>query len=222
MFKNLASDALGLSDIGSIIDAKDYDKADSDDYILQEDGEKIYFIIKSKSDEYCFTNYALIHLDGSSATSKKRLLKRFNYKTHLITNVMLETAGTIDLDIELKFTIGGISYSIDIRKKDIDGLKNIYKTLLKISSIQHENERLYQYAENSLKTATSAIQRSSSASSAVEQFTSINEYSFQWLTQAYNRYMRKDFGEIFEKFIYKNQFCKPQETNDMFEEFIHK
>jgi len=37
-------------------------------------GEKIFFLIKSKTDEYCFTNDALLHLDGDTAFRKKRLL----------------------------------------------------------------------------------------------------------------------------------------------------
>lgn len=37
---------LGLSDVGSVITPKDYDKvdADADDYVMHEDGEKIYFL----------------------------------------------------------------------------------------------------------------------------------------------------------------------------------
>ncbi|MEI2468498.1 PH domain-containing protein, partial [Peribacillus frigoritolerans] len=79
MFKKMAADALGLSDIGSVISPADYDKVDADDYIMHEDGEKIYFLIKSKTDEYCFTNQAFIHLDGTSAISKKRTLTRYSY-----------------------------------------------------------------------------------------------------------------------------------------------
>ena len=77
MLKKLASDALGLSDIGKIINPNNYDKVDADDFIMHEDGEQIFFLIKSKTDEYCFTNLALIHVDGTSAVSKKRLVKRF-------------------------------------------------------------------------------------------------------------------------------------------------
>src|SRR6185312_6563743 len=107
MFGKVASDILGLSDVGSVIKPENYDKVDSDDYVMHEDNEKIYFLIKSKSDEYCFTNKALIHLDGTSAISKKRTLHRYNYHTHKITHVLLETAGTIDLDVEIKFNIDG-------------------------------------------------------------------------------------------------------------------
>ena len=106
MFGKVASDMLGLSDIGTVISPADYDKVDADDYIMHEDGEKIYFLIKSKSDEYCFTNKALIHLDGTSATSKKRVLRRYDYYLHKIEGVTLETAGNIDLDVEIHFTIG--------------------------------------------------------------------------------------------------------------------
>lgn len=40
MFKKVASDVLGLSDIGTVIKPEDYDKVDADDYVMHEDGEK--------------------------------------------------------------------------------------------------------------------------------------------------------------------------------------
>jgi hypothetical protein len=200
MFKNVASDVLGLSDIGKIIAPKDYHQADSDDYILHEDGEKIYFLIKSKSDEYCFTNFALLHLDGSSATSKKRLLKRYNYKENYITNVTLETAGTVDLDIEIKFHLGNESYSIDVDKKDIDRLKDLYKALLKIGSIQKENNLYLEYAHKSLDLATSSL-KSYNNDAIAEQFKEINSYTFKWLKSTHQEFTKKDFGDVFEKYI---------------------
>lgn len=129
MFGKVAADVLGLSDIGSVIKPVDYDKVDADDYVMHEEQEKIYFLIKSKSDEYCFTNKALIHLDGTSATSKKRMLRRYNYSTNHISNVMLETAGTVDLDVEIKFKIGSETFSIDVHKKHIEEVKDLYKAL---------------------------------------------------------------------------------------------
>lgn len=97
MFKKIAADALGLSDIGKIIDPQDYDKTEADDYVMHEDDEKIYFLIKTKADEYCFTNLALIHVDGEKATSSKKTLKRYSYYENEISDVFLETAGKIDL-----------------------------------------------------------------------------------------------------------------------------
>ena len=51
MFKNMAADLMGTSDIGKIIEPKDYDKTDIDDYIFHEDNEKIFFLIKATTDE---------------------------------------------------------------------------------------------------------------------------------------------------------------------------
>ncbi|MFM2061791.1 MAG: hypothetical protein RLZZ507_1461 [Cyanobacteriota bacterium] len=201
MFKNMAMDALGLSDIGAVIKPEDYHKVDSDDYVLHEEGEKIYFLIKSKTDEYCFTNLALIHLDGSSAVSKKRLLKRYNYSQNMIKDVSLETAGTIDMDIEIKLSMGDQYYSIDVAKIHIAPLKDLYKALIKISSIQRENAVYYQYCQTSLNTASSTVGRATNVSTSEEQFKAINWYAFNWLKYAHETYVRKDFGEIFEKFI---------------------
>lgn len=201
MFKNIASDVLGLSDIGSVIQPEDYDKVEADDYVLHEEGEKIYFIIKSKTDEYCFTNYALIHVDGTSAMSKKRLLKRFDYSRYNVKDVLLETAGTVDLDIEIKFIMGENHYSIDVGKRFLPELKKLYKSLLKIAKIQQENNIFYQYAQTSLTTASSTLNRCSNVSDQVEQFKQLNDYVFKWLKQAHITYVRKDFGEFFEKFI---------------------
>lgn len=201
MFKSLASDALGLSDIGVVIRPQDYGKVDADDYIINEEGEKIYFLIKSKMDEYCFTNLALIHVDGTSAVSKKRTLRRFNYAHHAISHVTLETAGTLDRDVEIKFSMGSQHYSIDVAKVHIHELKDLYKALLKIALIQQENTAFHGYAQTSLNTAATTISRSTSTSTAEEQFKAINQYAFNWLKLAHESYVRKDFGEVFEKFI---------------------
>jgi len=201
MFGRAAADMLGLSDIGSVIKPENYDKVDSDDYVLHEEGEKIFFLIKSKTDEYCFTNFALIHLDGTSAMSKKRMLKRFDYKTNQISHVNLETAGTIDMDVEIKFTMGEISYSIDVAKKFIEELKDLYKSLVKIAAIQYENEQFFGYAENSLKIAASTVNRSVAAATLDEQFRAVNQYAFEWLKESHETFVRKDYGEVYEKFI---------------------
>ena len=130
---------LGLSDIGKIIGPEDYDKTNADDYIRHEDNEKIYFLIKTKADEYCFTNIAFIHVDGEKAVSSKRLLKRYPYSQYQITDVLLETAGKVDLDVEIKFTLGNQSFSIDVDKKQLDKLNDLYKALVYISEKVYDN-----------------------------------------------------------------------------------
>ena len=201
MFKKLAADALGLSDIGAVIHPKDYDKVDADDYVMHEDDEKIFFLIKSRTDEYCFTNKALIHVDGASAVSKKRTLRRLDYLHHPITSVSLETAGNLDMDIEIKFSMGDQYYSIDVNKNQMEALKDLYKALIKIKSIQQENAKFYAYAEQSLTSTAATLNRSTSPTSLEDSFKAINQYVFDWQKQAHESYMVKDFGAVFEKFI---------------------
>ncbi|PIY12394.1 MAG: hypothetical protein COZ18_02150 [Flexibacter sp. CG_4_10_14_3_um_filter_32_15] len=219
MFKKFASEALGLSDIGKIIPPKDYDKVESDDYILHEDNEKIFFLIKSKQDEYCFTNRALIHVDGTSAMSKKRTLKRYEYYKYPISHVLLETAGTIDLDIEIKFKLGarnsassvskmspsdsgGVSFSIDVDKNQLEQLKDLYKALYSMSLIESSNYSSYNGAYDTINKAIQVVSsnRSEGANQA-EELEKVTNYISQFLDDAKQKYVRKDYSEVFLKYI---------------------
>ncbi|MCP3097399.1 PH domain-containing protein [Myxococcus sp. K15C18031901] len=202
MFGKLAADALGLSDIGTVIAPADYDKVDADDYVMHEDQEKIYFLIKSKSDEYCFTNKALIHLDGTSAASKKRMLRRFPYCTNPVSNVLLETAGTIDMDVEVKFRLGARDFSIDVHKKQLEQVKDLYKALFRIAEMMHENELSLAHAKTSLEVASTTLGRGQAgAAPIVESFKDLNQAAFAWLAGAQQKYWVKDFGAVFERYI---------------------
>ncbi|MCF0148297.1 MAG: PH domain-containing protein [Clostridium sp.] len=202
MLKKIASDALGLSDIGKIIDKKDFNKVEADDYIFHEDGEQIFFLIKSRSDEYCFTNLALIHVDGTSAVSKKRLVTRYDYYKNIIRNVAIETAGTIDLDCEIKFTIGDNAFSIDVDRNQIEQLKDLYKSLIRISHIVHENNIMLDKSEESLKIAATACASSKVVEGNIgEIFKNINEYAFNWTKLTRETYIRKDFTDVFKNYI---------------------
>ena len=203
MFKKFASDALGLSDIGIVVPSSDFDKTDSDDFIFSEIDEEIYFLIKTKADEYCFTNYGLIHVDGENAISKKRLLRRYDYEYNTIENVLLETAGTIDLDVEIKFTIGGIPLSIDIHKKFLNEIKDLYKALHAISSEQKANAYKLEAAKQSLTLASASIGRiGNDEVSPATSFEQITKFSHDWLVQNKEAYTKKDFGAVFEKYIH--------------------
>lgn len=202
MFKKLASDALGLSDVGTIISPSDYDKTDADDYVMHEDDEKIYFLIKTKADEYCFTNLAIIHVDGENAVSSKRVLKRYPYSQYKISDVVLETAGKLDLDVEIKFTIGNVYFDIDVKKTQIEQLKDLYKSLLRISEMTHENDIHLDFAKSSLDKAIQVLQNSRTDDSSLSNtLKGLTEYSFEWLTESHEQYHVKDYGAVFEKYI---------------------
>ncbi|MEK4628653.1 MAG: PH domain-containing protein [Solibacillus sp.] len=203
MFKKIAADALGLSDIGVVISKEDFDKTDADDFVFNEIDEKIYFLIKTKADEYCFTNYALIHVDGANAISKKRLLRRYDYEHYTIDQVLLETAGTIDLDVEIKFTIGNNPLSIDIHKKYLTEIKDLYKALHAISLEQKTNAFSMEAAKQSLTLASNSLGRIGNDSiSPASSFKEITSFSHKWLIDQKAQFVKKDFGDVFEKYIH--------------------
>ncbi len=202
MFKKMAADALGLSDVGKIIDPQDFDKTDADDYVMHEDEEKIYFLIKTKADEYCFTNLALIHVDGESAMSSKRTLRRYPYSQHSIADVFMETAGKIDLDVEIGFKLGEIPFKIDVQKNQIDKLADLYKSLLRIAEMTYENKILISMANESLDKAVVVLQNSRPNDVAIDvQYSKLTDFGFTWMSSVRNQYHVKDFGEVFEKYI---------------------
>ncbi|KDB53086.1 hypothetical protein X805_13140 [Sphaerotilus natans subsp. natans DSM 6575] len=201
MFKKLASEALGLSDIGTIIQPKDYGSVDADDYLFHEDGEKIFFLIKSRKDEYCFTNLALIHVDGDSAVSSKRTIRRHDYADARIERVTIETAGTVDMDVELKFSIGGTAFSIDVRKQFLEQLKDVYKALIAIGRLQARDEDNRSHAFKVLGAMSSMyrIGQVGLPRDLPDQFNALLDN----LNEAVHvRHTRRDFGEVFSRYIH--------------------
>lgn len=205
MFKSFAADVLGLSDIGKIIERKDFDKTDIDEYIFQEDNEKIFVVIKSKTDEYCFTNMAFIHLDGKTATSKKKTLNRYLYKHHPISNVRIETAGTIDLDAEIKFKIGEQQVSIDIDKRQIEKIRDIYKSLFMISEKFKDIQKYMITLDHTHEAINHMFMLRELPEQVVLSLPDIICQTVQQVEENYNTrrsaIQNYDFGSIFERYI---------------------
>lgn len=202
MFKKFASEALGISDVGVIIPPADYDKVDADDYLFHEDGERIFFLIKSRKDEYCFTNLALIHVDGDSAVSSKRSIKRYDYINHRISGVSIETAGTIDLDVELKFAVDGAQvFSIDVRKSFLESLKDIYKALVTISRLQNRNEIARANALRCLDAVASMykVNAVGGEDAVVKQYNTVLD---NLNAAMLDRHAGRDFSDVFERYIH--------------------
>jgi hypothetical protein len=201
MFKRMAAEALGLSDIGVIVGPADYSEVDADDYLFTEDGEQIFFLIKSKKDEYCFTNLALIHVDGDSAVSSKRSIKRYEYSSNLFTNVSIETAGTLDMDIELKFNVNDTKFSIDVKKSFIEQLKDIYKAL---TTIGRQQRRDAVCRDNALRTldATASVHKLNIAPGAGSLVSQYGELLEALNTAVLDTHTKRDFSDVFAKYIH--------------------
>ena len=201
MFKKLAAEALGISDIGVIVGPEDYSKVDADDYLFGEDGEQIFFLIKSKKDEYCFTNLALIHVDGDSAVSSKRTIRRYDYASHQFTAVAIETAGTIDMDVELKFNLDGDHFSIDVKKSFIEQVKDIYKAL---HTIGKQQQRDAMSRENALRAldATASVHKLNISAAEGSLVTQYNDLLGALNTSMFDTHTKRDFSDVFSRYIH--------------------
>ena len=208
MFKKFAADALGISDIGVIVSPVDYDKVDADDYLFHEDGEKIFFLIKSKKDEYCFTNLALIHVDGDSAVSSKRMIKRYEYATQRIGYVAIETAGTLDMDVELKFSIGESAFSIDVKKSFIEQVKDIYKALIAIGKQQARDGVARDNAVRTLEAMGGMLKLNNLGGEAgvVSHFNAVLDNLNDAML---NRHITADYTRVFERYYLHNNNVPP-------------
>ena len=201
MFKKLAAEALGVSDIGVIVSPADYNKVDADDYLFHEDGERIFFLIKSKKDEYCFTNLALIHVDGDSAVSSKRTIRRYEYGSQRVGYAAIETAGNLDMDVELKFALGEATFSIDVKKTFIDQVKDIYKALIAIGRQQQRDSIARDNAVRTLEALGGMLKLGNVAGEAAV----VAHYDA--LLAGVNgamldRHLTRDFSAVFERYIH--------------------
>ena len=208
MFKKLAAEALGMSDIGVIVPVSDFDKVDADDYLFHEDGERIFFLIKSKKDEYCFTNLALIHVDGDSAVSTKRMVKRYEYTGNRIGYCVIETAGNLDMDVEVKFSIGETAFSIDVRKNFIEQVKDIYKALIAIGRQQSRDATA---RENALRTleAMGGMLKLGNLQGEAAVVSHFNAVLDNLNASMLDRHTTRDFSKVFEKYIHNSAAPQP-------------
>lgn len=208
MFKGAAAELLGRADICDVLRPAEFAEAASTSYLLTEDGETPLFVLRSKQDEYAFTDRALVHLDGTSALSKKRLVCRYPLATCEFRNVRLETAGTVDLDAEIKFVLGGREFSIDVAKKEIAALTALYKALTAVAEIQARGNAHMELAKLALERSASSLARGAGAGAAgapaLEPGAALinaTDAAFNWLTHQYHTNNPTSFGPVFARYL---------------------
>jgi hypothetical protein len=109
----------GMMGNASEMDAK---KAEQEVADLLANAEHVEHAYKLIRDMLIFTNKRLILLDKQGVTGKKMEYHSIPYKN--ITHFSVETAGTFDLDAELKLWVSGSSEPIE---KTFNKQLNIYK-----------------------------------------------------------------------------------------------
>eukprot|EP00294_Goniomonas_avonlea_P009593 CAMPEP_0114540298 /NCGR_PEP_ID=MMETSP0114-20121206/687_1 /TAXON_ID=31324 /ORGANISM="Goniomonas sp, Strain m" /LENGTH=207 /DNA_ID=CAMNT_0001724439 /DNA_START=14 /DNA_END=637 /DNA_ORIENTATION=+ len=199
-----AAELTGSADIAKICTTPEqYEKCDSLGYLMPHDG-KPYFILRTKQDEYCFTGRLLLHVDGKSATSSKRLIKRYPYYRYPISNVQIETAGNVDRDVELKFTLAKEQWSIDVAKALLPELVPWYKCLVLMEEEQLENAKMMDWATFFMSGAKQikvqiAPGAGQEAATTAEMQAKMADGGFEWITAKYRQFCPQDFSHVFER-----------------------
>ena len=100
--------------------------------------ETPYIFLKSKINEYIFTDQALILIERDNAAGVKQIINRYDWQTHRLSHVIFETpgAGMTDYACEIKFRLDNREWSIDIVKAEIATARMYYAVLIKLAREQ--------------------------------------------------------------------------------------
>lgn len=222
MIGKITNKMFGLSHLGRFLTSEELQKSYANGYIL-DDTERIYYLIKTETDEFCFTNCAFIHIESNE--NKQNVLNRYDYSAYIMNGITLEVAGDMDLDSKLKFHLlplselttkdekypplkksmpnyrEGFVFSINIHRDGIENLRALYKTLVKIGKIQMQNIQDLKATEKSLEKAFDSIFINGKAAISTDEIQSITSFINQWILEKRKQYSNEDFSEVFETYF---------------------
>jgi hypothetical protein len=158
-----------------------------------------FIYLKAPKEEHIFTDQAYISVIGESATSAKRLVSRYAYKTHPISMVEYETAGMgmTDKDCELKFVCGSNYHSVDVIKTEVALVIGYFKVLNALAVAQVRNQNLYELAKESFKKLEFKIE--GSVDPAVAE--ALTESFFIRAQRTETTYNPDSYESLFRQFI---------------------
>jgi hypothetical protein len=115
--------------------------------------------------------------------------------------VTIETAGTLDMDIELKFNLEGLVFSIDVKKSYIEQLKDIYKALISIGKQQQRDAGSRANAMRALD-ATASVHKLNIAPGEGGLISQYGALLDALNTAMFDTHTKKDFSDVFTKYIH--------------------
>jgi Bacterial PH domain len=121
---------------------------------------------------------------------------------------MIETAGTLDMDIELKFSIGDAAFNIDIKKTFIEQLKDIYKALIAIGKQQHQDAMGRENAVRALDALSGMLKLGNLAGegAVVSHYNAV----LDGLNAAtLEKHLTRDYSKVFERYIHNGAAPPP-------------
>ena len=150
----IGGDMLGTADNCTPIPRDKFLSEDSINFYCLDD-ETPYIYLKSKINEYIFTDQAFIVIVRDNAGGVKQNITRCHWQLNNLSNISFETpgAGMTDFACELKFGLGNANYSIDIIKSEIATARIYYSVLLKLSREMRITKQKLDRAESFAKSS---------------------------------------------------------------------
>lgn len=190
----------GTTNLCKVLTPPDFYTSIASRFLLED--ERPLFILQSVADDYCFTNLALVHLDGFGPVGKKRSARRSPWRDYILSNVVLDTAGVADIDIEVKFYLrardgsGAREYSIDVKKDQVGLATCLYKALVSIAEAQAEGVR----AEARLRLALSTIAATGSVAASSDPLALFRAIATD-LHSAEEAHAPRDVSSFFARYV---------------------
>ena len=104
------------------------------------------------------------------------------------------------MDVELKFHVDDVCFSIDVRKSFLESLKDIYKALTMISRLQERNRNARANAMRTLDAVASMykVNTAGAEDSIVKQYNALLD---NLNATVLDRFGGRDYSAVFEKYI---------------------
>lgn len=189
----------GRADICEMLAPGHFATCESAGYLLDE--ERVLCVLRSVKDEYAITSLCLLHVDGDSAVSKKREVKRYPWHSHAISGVEFETAGNVDRDVEICFNLGGHHFEIDVRKDQAPQLRWLYKALVAAAEAQADHGVHLKNAATALDVAKEAVRAAGPSATPGAALTEASRAAMDWLTAAHREHGRADLGPVLWQYL---------------------
>lgn len=191
----MSTDFLGKGNNCYYVPRESFSSDPSMIYLLP--GEIAFILLKSKKDEFLFTDQGLIFIDGESVTSPKRTVTRTNYCEGHLSNVVLITPGLADNDFSISFHLT-THWRIEMAKDELENGKIVVKCLEALSIYQKRNIQHLEM-EKFARSSSNRIEFQISSGPSQNQILVDNQAANTlWANSMIERYLPLSYKSVFE------------------------
>lgn len=195
------------AEMGKVISPIQFSQLNLNPYLYTEEGEKLFFAIKSKNAEYGFTNYGFLHLDAYSQQEAKFIIHRYLFEEYPLLDVGFKESLNENASSELSFRFGEFHYNLQVEPKFTAYLIELFKTLSAIAHRSARNQADEKFLNQTMQQALHVlnIQHTDNRNTVGTIIDLIQE--LEMLRQKrLDKIRQRDYTELFEIYLTKIKF----------------